>query len=86
VPWRASGPGVAPSPFLVDGWACGYVAGAETRSVEISLPTLVLAAQVGFVASVLVTVPVALLALFGGPRLRRFLRRTPTPRDPAGDG
>ncbi|MCI4357307.1 MAG: hypothetical protein L3K18_09285 [Thermoplasmata archaeon] len=75
VPWRASGSGVAAVPFVVDGWACGYVAAPGTSTIGISIPGLVASAEAGLAGSILVAVPAAFLAILGVAPLRRILRR-----------
>ncbi|MCI4329403.1 MAG: hypothetical protein L3J80_00860 [Thermoplasmata archaeon] len=72
VSWRASGPGVSPDPFLLDGWACGYLAGPGTSNVQVGIPSLLLATGVGVAGSILIAVPAGILAVFGIPK---FLRR-----------
>ncbi|MCI4333820.1 MAG: hypothetical protein L3K01_08920, partial [Thermoplasmata archaeon] len=72
VSWRASGPGVSPDPFLVDGWACGYLAGPGVATVQVGIPSLLLATDIGVAGSILIAVPAGILAVFGVPK---FLRR-----------
>ncbi|MCI4326322.1 MAG: hypothetical protein L3K16_01605 [Thermoplasmata archaeon] len=85
-PWSAQGSGLGSVPFLVDGWACGYLARAGVTHVEVDLPTVIAATQVGFVASVVVAVPAVGVLAIGGPRIRRFLRRRRTEPESAPDG
>ncbi len=62
-------------PFLVDGWACGYSVSPGLRDVTLAVPGLVTATEAGAVGSALVAVPVLVLALFGLPKVRAFVRR-----------
>jgi hypothetical protein len=75
--WQAAGAGVRPDPYVIDGWACGYSVGPGVTTVQISLPTLVTATEVGFAGTLLVAVPVGVVALFGVPRVLRWRRRPP---------
>jgi hypothetical protein len=77
VDWTASGPGFTGAPFVVDGWACGYRADGGATQVTVGLPGLVLAAEAGAIGSILVAVPVIVVALIGVPRLRGWRRRGP---------
>jgi hypothetical protein len=74
-PWTAEGSGLGSVPFLVDGWACGYLVRPGVTHVQIDLSTLIHATQVGFAASLVVAVPALLVVALGGPRIRRHLLR-----------
>jgi hypothetical protein len=75
--WQASGAGVSPNPYLVDGWACGYPVAPGVDHVAVALPALVTDTEVGFAGTLLVAIPVGFVAVFGVPRFLRGRRRTP---------
>lgn len=82
--WRAAGRGVDSVPFLLDGWACGFVVAPGLGTVTVALPGLVASTQTGGVLSVLVAVPAVVVAAFGIPRVRTMLSRLRRAQPPVG--